>query len=225
LFRASLALGRDCLLCAARTRNNALCGGCRRNLPYLPSLCCPSCALPTFDGAVCGACLKRPPKFDRAFGAFSYAHPIDCLIQKLKYRGRLELVRLLGEGLGDRLVASPRPHLIVPAPLHAARIKQRGFNQALELAREIGKRLNVPVDAVACTKVRATAPQTDLPYAERAKNVRGAFTCKADFSGRHVAVLDDVMTTGATLNEISRVLKQAGAMEVSAWVVARSIKD
>jgi ComF family protein len=216
-------LARDCLLCEKVTENGALCEGCWRDLPYANLSCCPLCAVPIWDGAVCGACLKRPPAFDQTIAALRYAHPADAMIQALKYGSRLEFVPVLGRALADRIADSPRPTLLIPVPLGAARLKKRGFNQALELAREISRRIGVRVDVGACSRIRETLPQTQLPYAERAKNIRGAFVCARDLSGERVAVLDDVMTTGVTLNEIARVLKRAGAEHVSAWVVARTV--
>jgi predicted amidophosphoribosyltransferase len=108
-------------------------------------------------------------------------------------------------------------------PLAAGRLRERGFNQAQELARLAGRRLGVRVFAHACRKVADTAPQAALPWKERARNVRGAFVCDADLTGLSVAVVDDVITTGATLNELARNLKRAGAVQVSGWAVARTL--
>lgn len=212
-----------CLLCAAPAGNGSLCTGCESDLPGAPFPGCPVCALPSLNGATCGACLKNAPAYDRAIAAFSYAHPVDAMIQALKYGGRFEFTPVLARALVARIGQESRPDRVIAVPLDNQRLKERGFNQALELAREAAKRLKLSVDANACRRIRPTAPQTGLPYSERAKNVRRAFACERDLSGEHVAIVDDVMTTGATLNEIARVLKRAGAAQVSAWTVARTL--
>jgi ComF family protein len=155
--------------------------------------------------------------------AFSYKFPLDKLIQALKYRERLILVNFLADALTRRITT--RPDCIVALPLHPTRLRERGFNQSLLLARQISRRLGIPLLADACERVRNTPPQSSLPWKERDKNMRLAFACKpgADMRGKHVAVVDDVMTTGASVGELARALKQAGAKEVSAWVVARTL--
>jgi ComF family protein len=138
-----------------------------------------------------------------------------------KYGGRLAYSRLLGcaiAGIADRSVDA-----IVPMPLSPDRIAERGFNQALEIARVAAAATGLPLFPRACRKVIDTPPQAALPWKERARNVRRAFVCDQDFTGRRVAVVDDVLTTGATLNELGRVLLKAGAVEVQGWVVARTL--
>jgi ComF family protein len=173
--------------------------------------------------SVCGRCLKQPPPFDHTVAAFSYQFPLDKLIQALKFRERLILVSFLAEALTRRITT--RPDCIVALPLHPARLRERGFNQSLLLARRISRRLDIPLLADVCERVRNTPPQSSLPWKERDKNMRQAFACKPgiDVRGKHVAVVDDVMTTGASIGELARALKQAGASEVSAWVVARTL--
>jgi len=182
---------------------------------------CPQCALPTLNGDVCGACLSHPPRYDRVSAAFVYAWPLAPLIQHYKYAGNLALAPLLAQALGERLTASA--DLIVPLPLSPQRLRERGFNQALEIARLLSQSTGVPLAAQACRRVRDSAPQAALPWAERARNIRAAFVCDADLAGLRVAVVDDVMTTGATLNELARNLRKAGAIEVQGWVVARTL--
>lgn len=129
---------------------------------------------------------------------------------------------MLATPLAQLAAGHPKPDLLLPMPLHPGRLKERGFNQSLEIAKPISRWLDIPLAADACQRTRDTPTQTGLKWKERRRNVRGAFACDLDLSGKKIAILDDVMTTGATLNEISRVLKACGASEVSAWVVART---
>lgn len=214
---------QPCLLCGANTHDGLCCAACDADLPRLTEEHCPVCALPALAGNVCGRCLKQAPPFDHTVAAFSYQFPLDKLIQALKYRERLVLVNFLAEALARRI--SSRPDCIVALPLHPTRLRERGFNQSLLLARQISRRLAIPLLPDACERVRNTPPQSSLPWKERDKNMRQAFACKpgADVGGKHVAIVDDVMTTGASVGELARALKQAGASEVSAWVVARTL--
>jgi ComF family protein len=150
-----------------------------------------------------------------------YEFPCDRLIQALKYRARLALAGYFARALVSRTL--PEIDVIVPMPLHPKRLAERGFNQALEIARGVARPLGVKMEPRGVQRVRDTAPQTGLPYEDRAKNVRGAFDCALDISGASVAVVDDVMTTGATLNEVARVLKRAGAARVENLVIARTV--
>lgn len=189
----------------------------------MPSAVCGVCGLPSPRDAVCGACLSERPHFDTIAAAFVYAFPIDAVVQRLKYRGDLALAPLLGKALAQRV--TERPDVMVPVPLSDARIRERGFNQAIEIARVVESTAGLALRPEVCRRVSDRPPQAGLPWAERAKNVRGAFACDVDMTGLHVAVIDDVMTTGATLNEFARVLKLAGAARVSGWVAARTLRD
>lgn len=219
-FARSL-LPQSCQLCGAGSGIGALCPPCLEELPWLPRNHCTVCALPLASGRVCGACLERPPRFDRVEAVFAYRHPVDALIHAYKYGGRLSLARALGELLA-RLVTSD-VDAIVPMPLARARLAERGFNQALEIARVAAARTGVALLPRACRKVVETPAQAMLPWEERAKNVRRAFVCDAGLGGKRIAVVDDVLTTGATLNELARVLRKAGAVEVRGWIVARTL--
>jgi ComF family protein len=182
------------------------------------------CALPITRAVVCGACLDRPPHFDRVSAAFAYGFPVDALVHALKYGGNLAVARILGEALG-RAVASEHVDLIVPMPLSVQRLRERGFNQAHEIARSVGRATRTPVAFDLCRRVIDTAAQAALPWKERARNVRGAFVCDGDLGEHSVAIVDDVMTTGATLDELAKNLKRAGAREVRGWIVARALKQ
>jgi len=212
--------GEDCLLCGAETGPEPLCPACIAELPTIPDSC-PRCALPGAAGVICGSCLSRPPHFDATLALWRYEFPCDRLVQALKYRARLSLAGFFARSLASRPL--PEVDLIVPMPLHRRRLAERGFNQALEIARGLARHLARPIEPRSVLRVKDTLPQTELPYEDRTKNVRGAFLCKLDLSRASVAVLDDVMTTGATLNELARVLKRAGATRVENFVIARTV--
>jgi ComF family protein len=172
---------------------------------------------------ICGACLAHPPAFDRTLAAVNYAFPIDALLHSLKYRTNLALAPVLADLLLAQIDTAVLPDFIVPMPLHAVRLRERGFNQAMEISRQISKKSDVPLLPTLCRRVRDTASQTGLPWKERKKNIRNAFDCEGNLDGKRIAIVDDVMTTGATLNELARVLRKCGAVHISAWVVARTL--
>ncbi len=133
------------------------------------------------------------------------------------------MASVLADLLAARIDPDALPDFIVPMPLHPARLRERGFNQALEIARGVSKKLSVGLLPSICRRIKDTPSQTGLPWKEREKNIRNAFTCEGDLRGSHVAMLDDVMTTGATLNELAKALRKSGAARVSGWVVARTL--
>lgn len=212
---------RACVLCGAPAPQGAFCAPCEAELPWLPQKRCAVCALPLATGSLCGACLARPPRFDRLAAALAYCFPADALIAAFKYGRRLALA----PALAAIVARAPREAVdaIVPMPLAPRRLAERGFNQALEIARPLAQASGARLLPGACRKVVDTPPQAALPWAERAKNVRRVFVCDAELTGLRVAVVDDVLTTGATLNELARVLRKAGAERVEGWVVARTL--
>lgn len=218
----------SCLLCHSRLPwGQDLCADCTGWLPRIANPC-PMCAaaLPADgpDGLLCGRCLQTPRAFDRTRAIFAYAPPVNRLIQDLKYHRRLDLARVLGGYLAEGLAAQApqRPELLIPVPLHRSRLRERGYNQALELARPVAKRLNLALEVTAVERVRSTPPQTALSYGERKKNMRNAFRARCRFDDRCIAIVDDVMTSGHTVEELARCLKRAGAKEVEVWVIARA---
>lgn len=212
---------QPCLLCGAMSRHGAWCTACDASLPTLPAEHCPNCALPTPAGTHCGNCLKKPPPFARTIAAFAYSFPLDKMLQALKFHEHLYLAPALADKLA--ICITERPDCIVPMPLHPQRLKQRGHNQSLEIARHIASRLDVPLLANTCHRVRDTPPQSSLRWKARSKNMHKAFQVPVDFTGMHVAMVDDVMTSGASFRALAQALRRAGASEVSAWVVARTL--
>ena len=216
------ALPGTCLLCSDDCAS-VLCPACAADLPGLTASC-PQCAEPTTHGERCGRCLAHPPHFDSTLATYAYAFPLDRLIHAYKYGHELALANYFGQQLANKL-HSCQFDRILPVPLHLERLRQRGFNQALELARPISRRLRSPLDHHILQRQRATVAQADLPHKERAANIRGAFAVLGDLSGEQLLLVDDVLTTGATLNECARVLKLHGATSVAVTVVARTIRN
>ena len=216
-------LPQDCLLCGEGNLRDLLCPACVRDLPQLPECRCPVCAETLPVPATCGACLGYPPDFDATLSPFRYTFPVDKLIQELKFGRRLAVAGYLAGAMADG--ARPEGELMIPVPLSAARLRERGFNQALEIARPLARRLGVPLLLDACIRSQDTLPQASLPWPARRRNVRHAFECSADLAGRTVIVVDDVMTSGATLNEFAGVLKAHGAARVINWVAARALRN
>ncbi|AKU10775.1 hypothetical protein AzCIB_0870 [Azoarcus sp. CIB] len=182
---------------------------------------CPVCAIPSGEDLICGSCQRAQPAFDATIAALPYVFPVDRLVQALKYGRRLALTRFLS-GLLEPFTPPQGPAVVVPMPLHPGRLRERGFNQAAEIARPLARAWGLPFETAAVERVRDTAPQASLPWLERRRNMRGAFRCHSSFDGRTVVVVDDVMTTGATLDELARTLKSHGAARVVNRVVART---
>ena len=177
----------------------------------------------------CGRCLRNPPAFDLALAAVDYGHPWSALIGRFKFGDALDLASALTRLL-LRAVATAdpaqAPGLLLPVPLAAGRLRERGYNQSWEIARRLAAALGAPSDPRLLLRVRETTPQLALAPGERAANVHRAFavepTRRAELRGRRVTLVDDVMTTGETVGELARVLHAAGASTVQAWVIART---
>jgi ComF family protein len=214
-------LGQDCLLCGAAARDSAICAACDEALPRIGAACA-RCAVPLERASLCGECLRRPPHFDAALAVFEYRFPLDRLLQRFKYSADLAVGDWLALQLAARVNDAARPDLVVAVPLTARRLRRRGFNQAMELARVVAKRIGVRRSIDALARVRDTEPQPGLGRSARRANLRGAFRCDAQVDGEHVALVDDVVTTGATADAIAGALKAAGAARVSLWSVART---
>lgn len=228
-----LLIPSSCALCAA-SGSKVLCGGCRTQFFTVHNHRCVQCALPLSDthATVCGACLRQPPAFDATIVTADYTPPIDQLVLALKFGNRLELAPLMAEMLRDaalRVQELPLPTQLTAVPLGAQRLVERGFNQALEIAKPLARALGVTLDARLVLRQRETRAQSLLHPDERQKNIRRAFGMPAaaidSVRNAHVGVVDDVMTTGETLNELAATLKRFGAARVTNFVFARTLPN
>lgn len=214
----------SCLLCQADSHNDLLCPGCQNDLPLHNASHCPTCADDSPQGNTCPRCLAEPPHFDQTFAAFRYEFPVDRIIKALKYGHQLAISPWLGKKLADHPGLQNRDiDQIIAMPLYPDRMRERGFNQSIEIARPLSHTLQRPLLLDCLQRTRATQPQAELNLKERHSNVRGAFDCTSDLTGQSILLVDDVMTTGATLNECARVLKLHGARHVMVAVAARAL--
>ncbi|MFC3815445.1 ComF family protein [Lysobacter sp. GCM10012299] len=214
-----------CLVCGDPGADGLdLCRPCLAALPY-NRRGCRHCALPLERTATtCGACLRQPPPQASTRAVFIYAAPIDRLLPRVKFHGDLASARLLATLMARELADADRPQALVPLPLHRSRLRRRGYDQALELARPLANTLQLPLRDDLLHRRRATAAQSTLDVDARRRNVRDAFACRAGAAlPAHVAVIDDVMTTGATARAAALALRRAGVARVDVWVCARVV--
>jgi ComF family protein len=215
-----------CLLCGQRSDTaRDLCAACAGDL-VRNRVCCPRCALPLDAPApLCGECLQHAPLFTAAFAPFVYASPLDQLETRFKFGRNLAAGSVLSQLWLDaaREAFPTLPHALIPVPLHPARLRERGYNQALELAKPLARALSLPLRTEMLIRTRATRAQSDLDAAARHSNLHGAFGVVENCAlPTHVAIVDDVMTTGATLRECARILRHAGVERIDAWALARA---
>jgi ComF family protein len=215
-----------CLLCGDPGGDGRdLCRPCANALP-LNRPACPRCAeaLGAETDCDCGQCQKRAPAFDASFAAFRYEEPVRHLIHALKFGARYPSARLLGELLAQAVVAGrrPLPEALLPVPLHPSRYRERGFNQAAEIARSVSAFTGIPLDLNSCIRNSRTQPQAELSAEERTRNIRHAFAVKRVPTASHIAIVDDVVTTGATVNELAKCLRAAGVRRIDVWACARA---
>ncbi len=214
-------LPQSCFLCGA-LGDKSLCPACLADLPY-PQSACNRCALPQKDEEHCPNCLKHPVVFDRAETVFIYEYPVDKLIQAAKYNENLAVLNLLGHLMAQYLVIDKLPDVLIPVPLHPKGLRSRGYNQALELTKIIARYHKIPYSYMACKCIKKKHKQSTLSAIERRENVKGIFQVKhIKPHWQHVVLVDDVMTTGATVNELATVFLQAGVQRVEVWCCARS---
>lgn len=212
-----------CLACGERGHGaRDLCLACADALPW-NRIACPGCALPLSTPALaCGRCLRRTSPLDTIHAACMYARPLDRLLPRFKFHGDLAAGRLLAQLMADTCASLPQPHAVVPVPLHRARLRSRGYDQALELAKPLARALGLPLHGNTLLRLRPTAPQSELSAPARRRNVRDAFVARDGATlPVHVVLIDDVMTTGATLHAAAKALRRAGVQRVDAWVCAR----
>lgn len=222
-------LPHTCVLCKEISdRTQDLCKKCLSDLPVLKQGC-RLCAnvMPNIEAAfICGQCLQKSPLFACTHALFLYQPPVMQLILDLKFQHTLAHARLFGELLTEKILhdwyaSKPLPSAIIPIPLHPQRLKERGFNQAIEIARPIAKTLQIPLFVKDIIRKKHTIAQATLPAEQRKRNMRDAFLIKRDLSNQHIAVIDDVITTGSTIHEFCRALKKRGAGQIDVWCCAR----
>lgn len=215
-----------CLLCGQRTfRARDLCRSCEADLPFHDHSCV-RCGLPVHGkDNVCGSCLKAPPPQEVFHAPFRYAFPLDGVIQRFKFNQDHAAGRLLGELLVDHLRVADRPDCVIPVPLHPRRQRERGFNQAEILFAPVARHLRLPLRTDLVARSRETAVQSGMNAAARRRNVKDAFAITRTMLPAHVAIVDDVVTTGSTCREIAKLLKGAGVGRVDVWALARTVSD
>jgi len=226
-----------CVLCRCTlATRRPLCAACEDDLPWLHQACF-RCGLnlgdallpgPSGPAKVCGQCLHHPPPFDRTVAGWHYQSPLTYLITKLKFQKQTCHGQLLGELMAAKILDIYRdqalPECIVPVPLHPRRVWTRGYNQAVLLAKPIAKALRIPLNLQCLQRTQHTPPQSRLPLKERHRNLRHAFTVTQPLSHKHVAIIDDVVTTGQTVTALSRQLRQQGVKKIDIWCCARTQK-
>jgi len=217
----------NCVLCGSSTREKiSLCLACQDDLPRIEGACT-KCGIPVVSNeSMCGKCLHEPPIVDYTFSMYHYESPVDSLITQLKFKQQLSSAAILGvlmeKLLRKDLVINGCPDVILPVPLHKGRLSQRGFNQSLEISKPISDGLNIPIDYLLARRIKSTKSQMDLRANERKRNIKGCFQVRLMPAYQHVVLVDDVVTTGSTTNELAKALKKSGVEKVGVWAVARA---
>ncbi len=217
---------QNCFLCGASS-NQLLCTACLSDLPY-QTIVCSHCSKPldftkhsSVDG-LCNPCQQNPPLYNNAQAVFSYIYPIDKLIFAAKFSDNLAILYLLGKLMVEHLQFEPCPDVIIPIPLHPKRLRQRGYNQSVELAKCIKKFTGIPLNYNACQRIKNTPPQVGLSAQQRKANIQGAFKIKKiPANWQHIVLLDDVITTGSTVESLTKEFLQAGIQKVDVWCCTR----
>src|SRR3989338_2298769 len=217
-------LPHTCILCHRKNDQQIdLCLDCENELPFITNAC-HACGtpLPT-NTQICGQCIQQPPPYNNAFALFTYHPPITKLIYDLKFNRKLVNAKILGDLMAKYLKFENKPDYIIPVPLHHKRLRERGFNQALEIARPIAKKFNIPLNIKSCKRIKHTHAQAMLPKNERKKNIKNAFIMDPNFQTKHVVILDDVVTTGQTVLELTHALQKNGVQKIEIWCCAKAI--
>ena len=213
-----------CLLCDAALNNNEafLCHDCAADLPANRDAC-PVCGLPDTFNQPCPSCIKATLPFTRTMALYRYEYPVNRLIHLMKFHARLDIARFMGKQMAvQSIVHGDLPECLIPVPLHARRLAGRGFNQALEVARSVSESIGIPVLSGCIRRTVATRAQTELTAKQRRQNIKGAFVCARSIVPKyhHVAIVDDVVTTGATAMELAGLLRCSGIRIVDVWACA-----
>jgi ComF family protein len=222
-----------CVLCGEKCITDfALCESCQATLPKIKYSCAKCGAELDYDAsfkAICGNCIinSPPPVITKVIAACKYQSPIDHFILELKFAQKLLYAKILGSILAEHLQqhynqSDIKPQIIIPIPLHKTRLRKRGFNQALEIAKIVSKQMEIPIDCFSCIRIRNTDPQTILPPGDRRKNIRRAFTTRCHINYKYVAVIDDVITTGSTIQEFCKMLSKNGVEQIDVWCCAKT---
>lgn len=227
-FIQSLVFSQACISCNASTDTEiAICSDCASKLPE-NTQSCTQCAQPlkSSETLICPDCQQKPPVFQTAFIPFQYRQPIDQLIWKFKFRNDLVSGKLLADLFVKRLLESEKvfPEILIPVPLHPSRMRNRGYNQALWLAKQIQKSTGIPVNSQLVTRTLKTPPQHELDMHKRRTVLQHAFRVNHELHHQHIAIVDDVLTTGSTINEIARRIDSSGRIKIEAWALARTTK-
>ena len=217
-----------CVLCGEAC-GDLFCEPCLSDLPVITTPCsvCSVTLSAKNSTGVCGSCLHTKPFYQKSIIPLEYIFPTTELIKQLKYNDKLLFSEILSQIILDKIKQEnkPLPEIIIPVPLHPFRLMKRGFNQSALIAKNISKELDIPIDLKSCRRIRNTLQQTGFNKSQRKKNIRNAFSVSSKFSAKHVAILDDVVTTGSTVNELARVLQKAGAETIEIWACARTISE
>ena len=224
-FQLINKLPTTCILCDNKgVIGKDICAICFENL-LKNNYYCYQCGTPLESITqinLCGYCQSIAPAFKTCHAPFLYQGIIRYLITYLKFNQHYKNARLLGQLFVESLAGHKLPQCIIPVPLHKKRYRQRGFNQSFEIAKTIGAQLQIPIEAKLCIRHRNTPHQVGLTIKDRHNNVKNAFSLIKETHYTHIAILDDVMTTGATLQEIACILKKAGVINIELWVCARA---
>ena len=211
-----------CLLCGLPCPHSAVCDACRGDLPRIKHAC-QRCALPLNSAQICGQCQQSPPIQQRTLSLYLYEGTVRRCITAFKYQQRFYLAEFFAQAFIQQLPLAPLPDCIVPIPLHRRRLWQRGYNQSLLVAQAIARSLNIPCCPEYLKRIRPTAPQENLNAQQRRQNLRHAFICPVDKVPQHIALFDDVITSGATCEEACRLLQKHGANQLDVWTLARTV--
>lgn len=223
-------LASNCVLCGEFvTGNISLCLGCKAALPRI-DYACKKCGIPLekqgTQNELCGQCIQTPSEVDYTVSLYHYENPVSYLIGQMKFQQQLTCAAILGDLLCSEsnhfLRKNFLPEAILPVPLHNSRLVKRGFNQTLEISREIARQKKIPLLLDAVKRIKNTEAQTHLNKQQRLSNIKGCFKLLKDIDASHVVIVDDVITTGATTNELAILLKTAGVTTVGVWSVARA---